>query len=106
MLQQHDVEIAVIKRELERAGGLEPHPPALSRALGQIARRLDEWLAEIDTRNPAAIIGRRQKARGTADARANIENRHLGRDPSQLGKLVGRGEAARVKLVEGPELLG
>ena len=105
MLQQHDVETAVVKWKLQRAGGLERHLPALSRALGQIARGIHEWLAEVDARNPAAI-GRSQKARRPADARADIQNRHVGGDPSQLGKLGGRGEPAGVKLVEGSPVAG
>ena len=104
MLQQHDVEAAVVEWKLQRAGGLERHLPALSRALGQIARGIHEWLAEVDARDLAAI-GRRQKARRPADARADIQNRHVGGDPSQLGKLGGRREPPGVKLVERAELL-
>jgi hypothetical protein len=55
MLQQHDVEMAVVERKFQRAGGLKRHPLALSRPLGQIARGIDEWLAEVDARNLAAI---------------------------------------------------
>src|ERR1700722_19660034 len=105
MLQQHGVKPAVIKWKLQRAGGLERDLPALSGALGQIARGVHEWLAEVDARNPAAI-GRGQKARRSADARADVKNRHVGGDPSQLGKLGGRCESAGVKLVEGAQLLG
>ena len=104
MLQQHDVETAVVEGKLQRAGGLKRHLPALSRALGQIARGIDEWLAEVDARDLAAI-GRSQKARRPADARADIQNRHVGGDPGQLGKLGGRGEPPGVKLVERRQLL-
>ena len=69
MLQQHDVEAAVVKGKLERAGDLEGHLPALSCALGQTARGLHEWHAEVGTGNPAAV-GLRQNARRPADARA------------------------------------
>src|SRR3954469_13799122 len=100
MLQQHDIETAIVEWKLQRAGGLERHLSALSRTLGQIARGIDEWLAEVDAGDPAAIA-RRQKARRPADAPADIQNRHVGGDPSQLGKLGGRREPAGVKLVEG-----
>ena len=89
MLQQHHLEMAVVERKFQRASGLKRHPPVLSRALGQIPRGIDEWLAEVDTRNLAAT-GRGQKARRPADARADIQNRHVGGNPSQLGKLNGR----------------
>ena len=42
VLQQHDVETTVVKWKLQRASGLKRHLPALSRALGQIARGIDE----------------------------------------------------------------
>src|SRR5258707_11810145 len=105
MLEQHDVETAVVKWKLQRTGGLERHLPALSRALGQIAGGIHEWLAEVDARNLAAVSCG-QKAHRPADARANIQNGHVGRDPSQLGKLGGRSEPAGVKLVKGTQLLG
>src|SRR5258708_30329965 len=105
MLQQHDVETAVVEWKLQRAGGLERHLPALSSALGQIARGSSEWLDEVDARHPTAI-GRAQNGCGPADARADIQNRQVGSDPGQLGKLGGRSEPACVKLVEGTQLLG
>src|SRR5215469_11602650 len=105
MLQQHDVETAGVKRELERAGSLKRHLSALSRTLGQIARGIHEWLAEVDARNLAAV-GRGQKARRPADACADVQNRHAGGDPGQLAKLGGSSEPAGVKLVEGSQLLG
>jgi len=104
MLQQHNVKPFIVKWKLQRAGGLERDLPALSGALGQIARGIHERLAEIDTRNPAAI-GRSQKARRPADTRSDIQNRHVGGNPSQLGKLNGRREPSGVKLVEGSQLL-
>ncbi len=104
MLQQHYVEMAVVERKVQRAGGLKRHLPALSRPLGQIARGIDEWLAEVDARNPAAI-GRGQKARRPANARSDIQNRHVGGNPGQLGKLGGRCQPSGVKLVEGSQLL-
>jgi hypothetical protein len=73
MLQQHDVETVVIKWKLQRASDLKRHLPTLSRALGQIARGIHEWLAEVDAHNTAAT-GRSQKARRPADARADIQN--------------------------------
>src|SRR4051812_8426 len=96
--------MAVVERKLQRAGGLERHPLALSRPLRQIARGIDEWLAEVDARNPAAI-GRGEKARRSANARSDIQNRHIGGNPSQFGKLDRRREPAGVKLVDGSELL-
>src|SRR5262249_11600598 len=105
MLQQHDVETAVVEWKLQRAGGLEQHLPALSRTLGQIARGIDERLAEVDAGNPAAK-GRGQKARRPADARADIQNRRVDGDASQFGKVGGGRESAGVKLVEGSQLLG
>src|ERR1700738_1197663 len=60
MLEQHDVETAVVEWKLQRAGGLKRHLPALSGALGQIARGIDEWFAEVDARHPAAL-GRSEK---------------------------------------------
>src|SRR5258708_33703124 len=105
MLQQHDVETAVVEWKLQRAGGLERHLPALSSALGQMARGIHEWLAEVAARPPTAI-GRSKKACRPADARADIQNRQVGGDPGQLGKLGGRSEPACVKLVEGTQLLG
>ena len=103
MLQQRDVEAAVVEGKLQRAGGLERHLSALSRPLGQIARGIDEWLAEVDTRDLAAI-GRGQKPRRPANARSDIQNRHIGGNPSQPGKLGGRGEPSGVKLVERRQL--
>ena len=67
MLQQHNVETAGVKRKLKRASGLKRHLSALSRTLGEIARGIDEWLAEVDAGNLAAT-GRGQKARRPADA--------------------------------------
>lgn len=96
--------MAVVERKVQRAGGLKRHPLALSRPLRQIARGIDEWLAEVDARNPAAI-GRGQKARRPANSRSDIQNRHGGGDPGQLGKLNGRCEPAGVKLVEGSQPL-
>src|SRR6516225_7738017 len=104
MLQQHDVEMAVVERKLQRAGGLERHLSALTRPLRQIARGIDEWLAEVDAHNSAAI-GRSQEARRPADARAGIQNRHAGSNPSQLGKLYGGCEPSGMKLVEVSQLL-
>src|SRR5579859_1736303 len=98
MLEQHDVEAACIKWKLQRAAGLEGHLRALSRALGQIARGIHEWLAEVDAGNPASVSCR-QKARRSADAGADIQNCHVGGDPGQLGELGGRSEPAGVKLV-------
>src|SRR5215472_5984307 len=105
MLQQHDVEMAVVEGKFQRAGGLKRHSLALSRPLRQIARGMDEWLAEVDARNLAAVC-RSQKARRPANARSDIQNRHVGGNPSQLGKLHGRCESSGVKLVEGGQLLG
>jgi hypothetical protein len=67
VLQQHDIETAIVKGKLERAGGLERHLPGLSRAFGQIARGIHEGRAEVDAPNLAAI-GRSQIARRPADA--------------------------------------
>src|SRR5262245_19619942 len=105
MLQQRDVETAVVERKLQRAGGFKRHSPALARALGQIARGIHEWPAEVDARDPAAM-GRSQKARRPADARPDVQNRHLGGDARQLAKFGGSSEPAGVKLVEGGQLLG
>jgi hypothetical protein len=105
MLQQHDVEMAVVERKFLRAGGLKRHPLALSRPLSQIARGIDEWLAEVDACNLAAIC-RSYKARRSANSLSDIQNRHVGGSPSQLGKLNGRYEPAGVKLVQGGQLLG
>src|SRR5262245_22501983 len=99
MLQRHDVEATVTERQLERARDLERYLPALPGALGQIACGIDERLAEVDARHPAAMA-RGQKARRPADARPDVENRHVGGDPGQRGKLGGGGEPARVDLVE------
>jgi hypothetical protein len=77
---------------------------ALAGPLRQIARGIDEWLAEVDARNLAAI-GRSQKARRPAESRSDIQNRHVGGYPSQLGKLNGRCEPAGVKLIETSQLL-
>ena len=95
---------AVVKWKLQRAGSLERHLPALSRPLGQIARSIDERLAEVDARNLAAK-GRGQKASRPADPGAHVQNRHIGGDPCQLGKISGSGEPAGVKLVEASQLL-
>src|SRR6516164_8256367 len=103
MLQQHDVETAVVKWKLHRTGGLERHPSALSRALGQIARAIHERLAEIDADDPTAI-GRSEKTRRPADTRPDVQNRRVGGDPGQRGKLGGRSEPAGVELVEGTQL--
>ena len=105
MLQQRHIETPVTKRKLQRAGGLKRHMLALPRAPGQVAGGLDEGLAEVDARHPAAI-GLGQIARRPANARADIENRHVGGDPSEPGKLGGRGEPTGVKLVKGAQLLG
>src|SRR5258708_17970042 len=105
MLEQHGVETTVVKWKLQRTGGLERHLPALSRALGQIAGGIHEWLAEVDARNPAAVSCS-EKARRPADARAHIQHRHVGRDPSQLGKLGGPSEPAPVNLGKCAQLLG
>src|SRR5258707_13179927 len=104
MLQQRDVEMAVVKGKFQRAGGLERHSLALSRPLRQIARGIDEWLAEVDAGNLAAIC-RSQKARRPANSRSDIQNRHVGGNPSQLGKLNGRCQPSGVELVEGSQLL-
>src|SRR5262249_12245954 len=95
---------AVVERKRERARGLKRHPLALSGPLRQIARGINERLAEVDAGNLAAIC-RRQKARRAADSRSDIENRHAGGNPDQLGKLNGRREPSRVKLVDGSQLL-
>src|SRR5260370_37693911 len=99
MLQQHDVEMAVVERKFQRTGGLKRNPLALSPPLRQIARGVDEWLAEVDARNLAAIC-RGQKTRRPANAPSDIHNRHVGALPSQLGKLNGPGQPAGVKLVQ------
>ena len=104
MLQQRGVEAFLLEGKLQRAGRPERHPQSLARARGQIACGLHEGLAEIDAGDPAAIA-RRQKARRPADARTNIQNRHLGGDSNELGKLGGRGQPSRVKLVQGGQLL-
>jgi len=67
VLQQHNAETAVVKRKLQRTGDLERHLPALSGALGQKARCIHEWLAQVDAGHVAAV-GRRQKACRAADA--------------------------------------
>src|SRR5262245_42881267 len=105
MLEQDDVETSVVKWKFQRAGGSERHLPALSRALSQIARRFYEWLAQLDARDSAAI-SRSEKARRSADARADIQNRHVGVEPGQLGQIGGRSKSAGVKLIERCQLLG
>src|SRR5258708_20342638 len=55
MLQQHDVETAVVEWQLQRTGGLERHPPPFSRAPGQIARGIHQLLPKVDAPNPAAL---------------------------------------------------
>src|SRR5690348_13666732 len=102
MLQQHDIEMAVVEWELQRAGGLERHPLALPRPLRQVACGVDEWLAEIDARNPAAIC-RSEKARRSANSRSDIQDRHVRGNPGQVGKLNGGREPSGVKLVEGSQ---
>src|SRR6185437_17141110 len=84
VLQQHGVEMAIGKWEIERIGGLKRYLPALSRALRQIACRFHEWLAEIHARNTAAAGGSQKASRAT-DARADVQNRHFGRDSGQCG---------------------
>ena len=103
VLKKRDVQMTVVERKVQRAGRLERHLPALSRPLGQIARGIDEWLAEVDARNPAAI-GRSQKARRPAKTGADIQSRHVGGDLRQPGKLCGRSEPAGMELVDGSEL--
>src|SRR5260370_16126624 len=104
MLQQHDVEMAVVERKFQRTGGLKRNPLALSRPLRQIARGVDEWLAEVDAPNLTAIC-RSQKARRPTNSRSDIQNRHVGGNPSQHGKLNGCCQPSGVKLVEGSQLL-
>jgi hypothetical protein len=67
VLQEHDVEMTLVEGEIKRVGGLEGYPPGLSRPFGQIARCLNEGLAEVDARDTAAVIPR-QESRGAADA--------------------------------------
>ena len=104
MLQQRDIEMAVVKGKRQRARVLERHPLALSCPLRQIARGFNEGLAEIDAGNPAAIGGS-QKARRAANARSDIQNRHVGGNSCQLGKLDGRLQPSGMKLVKASELL-
>ena len=103
-LQQRDIEMAVVKGKRQRARVLERHPLALSCPLRQIARGFNEGLAEIDAGNPAAIGGS-QKARRAANARSDIQNRHVGGNSCQLGKLDGRLQPSGMKLVKASELL-
>jgi hypothetical protein len=103
MLQQGDVEAAIRERKLQRAAGLERHLPALPGAIGQIARRFDKGLGEVDAGHLAA--GRRgEKARRAADAGADIKHRHICGNGSKLSKLGGRQQAPGVELVEPGEL--
>src|SRR5215472_13790502 len=104
MLEEDSIETAVVKWKVQRARGLKRYLPTLSRAFGQIARGVHEWLAEIDARYAAAVRCR-QKARRPADARADIQNRHVSGDPSQLGKIDRRGQPAGMELIEGIQLL-
>src|SRR6185312_6183319 len=104
MLQQRDAETGVAERKRERAAGVERHASALPGALRQIARAVDESRAEIDA-GDAAAISRRQIARRSADAGADIEHRHLFGDADELAELGGGGESASVELVERAELL-
>ena len=104
VLQEGGVEAAIVEGKFQRVAGLEGHLPALPGARGQIARGVHEGLAEVDA-GDAAAKGRRQEARRPADTRADIQHRHVRRDPGQLGKLRGRSQPPGVKLVEAGELL-
>src|SRR6185437_15066634 len=73
------------------------------RPLGQIACGLDEGLAEIDSGH-LATMARRQKARRSADSRADIDHRVVGGDPGQLGEFRGGREPPRMELVERSQL--
>jgi hypothetical protein len=77
----------------------------LSGALREVACGLHKGFAEVDA-GDAAAIGRREKARWTADARAGIEDRLIGRYPGEPGEFSGSGKTAGMKLVERPQLLG
>src|SRR5258708_19593319 len=55
MLQQHDVETAVVEWKLQRAGGLERHLPALSSAPAQIPRGTHQCPPELAPPHPPPI---------------------------------------------------
>ena len=105
MLQQHDVETAVVEGKRQRAARLERYLPALPRPPSEIDRGFDERFAEVDAGH-RATIGRGEKTRWPTHSRPDVEDRHVGRDAGQFGKLGCRGEPTGVELVEASQLLG
>ena len=105
MLEQRDIETAVVKWKREGAADLERYFVALAGACGQVAGRLDKWFAEVDARYCTAT-GCSQVARRPADAGADVQNGAVRFNIRQSGKFGGRRQPARVKLVEGAEELG
>ncbi len=79
--------LAVAEGKLQGAGGLERRLLALARTLCQIARGLDERLAEVDARYPAAMGRREDGAPGRREPSRRPSTAMLGGDPGQLGQL-------------------
>src|SRR5579864_7027430 len=105
MLEQHDVELGIFERQVERVRNLERYGAFLAGPAIEIARGLDERLAKIDARYSAAI-GLGENPRRPADPGADIENGRRGCDPGEFCKLERCGVPARVKLINPGKLLG
>ena len=103
MLKEHEIERAVCEGEVERVADLERRSVLHAAARGQILRRVDERLAEIDAGDVAAE-GRGEEPGRPADAAAEVEHARLRPDGRHRGQVLGREQPARVELVHRGEV--
>ncbi len=105
VLRPNHVEALVLEGHVERIPLAIGDPVTKPGALRQHARQCAELRRQIEPDHRAGV-GVRQKARGPADAGADVEHAVRALEPQQLRKIHRRSTAAGVELVDRREIVG